>query len=54
MLTWLGQAGEGIEWIKKAMRLNPYHPERFWNHLGAGLLRRRGAMTRRSRRCSCV
>ncbi|HJR20165.1 MAG TPA: tetratricopeptide repeat protein, partial [Dongiaceae bacterium] len=21
-------------WIKKAMRLNPYHPVRFWNHLG--------------------
>jgi adenylate cyclase len=32
-LTWLGQAEEGIEWIRKAMRLNPYHPERFWNHL---------------------
>ena len=25
---------EGIEWIQKAMRLNPYHPERFWSHLG--------------------
>ncbi|HEX7437343.1 MAG TPA: adenylate/guanylate cyclase domain-containing protein [Caldimonas sp.] len=34
ILTWLGQAEEGIEWIKKAMRLNPYHPERFRNHLG--------------------
>ncbi len=34
LLTWLGQPEEGIEWIKKAMRLNPYHPERFWNHLG--------------------
>jgi adenylate cyclase len=34
MLTWLGQAEEGIQWILKAMRLNPYHPERFWNHLG--------------------
>ena len=34
LLTWLGQADEGIEWIRKAMRLNPYHPERFWNHLG--------------------
>ena len=33
LLTWLGQPEEGIEWIKKAMRLNPYHPERFWNHL---------------------
>ena len=34
LLTWLGQAEEGIEWIKKAMRLNPFHPERFWSHLG--------------------
>ncbi len=34
MLTWLGRGEEGAEWIRKAMRLNPYHPERFWNHLG--------------------
>lgn len=34
ILTWLGRAGEGIDWILKAMRLNPYHPERFWGHLG--------------------
>src|SRR5215470_5730184 len=34
ILTWHGQPEEGIEWIEKAMRLNPYHPERFWNHLG--------------------
>jgi adenylate cyclase len=34
MLTWLGRAEEGIDWIRRAMRLNPYHPERFWNHLG--------------------
>jgi len=33
VLTWLGQAEEGIEWIRKAMRLNPFHPERFWFHL---------------------
>jgi adenylate cyclase len=33
ILTWLGQAEEGIAWIRKAMRLNPYHPERFWFHL---------------------
>lgn len=33
VLTWLGQGEEGIEWIRKAMRLNPYHPERFWFHL---------------------
>ena len=34
MLTWLGRAEEGIDWIRRAMRLNPYHPERFWSHLG--------------------
>jgi adenylate cyclase len=34
LLTWLGQAEEGIEWIRKAMKLNPHHPERFWGHLG--------------------
>jgi adenylate cyclase len=33
-LTWLGRPEEGIEWVRRAMRLNPYHPERFWNHLG--------------------
>src|SRR5882724_9913583 len=27
LLTWLGRPEEGIDWIKKAMRLNPYHPE---------------------------
>ena len=34
VLTWLGRAEDGIEWIRRAMRLNPYHPERFWSHLG--------------------
>jgi adenylate cyclase len=37
ILTWLGQPEEGIEWIRKAMRLNPYHPARFWSHLGRAL-----------------
>src|SRR5262249_11076754 len=36
LLTWLGRPEEGIEWIRRAMRLNPYHPERFWSHLGRG------------------
>jgi adenylate cyclase len=34
LLTWLGRPDEGVEWIQRAMRLNPYHPERFWHHLG--------------------
>ena len=37
ILTWLGRPEEGIEWIRKAMRLNPFHPARFWNHLGRAL-----------------
>jgi adenylate cyclase len=34
LLTWLGRPQEGIEWIRKAMQLNPHFPQRFWNHLG--------------------
>jgi adenylate cyclase len=34
ILTWLGLAEEGVEWIRRAMKLNPHHPERFWSHLG--------------------
>jgi adenylate cyclase len=34
ILTWIGQPEEGVPWIQKAMRLNPFHPPRFWNHLG--------------------
>lgn len=34
VLTCLGRAEEGIDWIKRAMRLNPHHPPRFWSHLG--------------------
>jgi len=34
LFTWLGQAAEGLDWIRKAMKLNPHHPERFWSHLG--------------------
>ena len=34
ILTWLGKPEEGVPWIEKAMKLNPFHPPRFWNHLG--------------------
>ena len=34
LLTRLGHGEEGAEWIEQAMRLNPYHLERYWNHLG--------------------
>ncbi|MEQ8965023.1 MAG: adenylate/guanylate cyclase domain-containing protein [Azospirillaceae bacterium] len=34
LLTWTGAPEEGIAWIRRAMALNPYHPERYWGHLG--------------------
>ena len=34
ILTWMGQPEEGVSWIQKAMKLNPFHPPRFWSHLG--------------------
>ena len=34
ILTWIGKPEEGVPWIQKAMKLNPFHPPRFWNHLG--------------------
>ena len=34
LFTWLGEAEEGVDWIRKAMKLNPHHPARFWSHLG--------------------
>lgn len=34
LLTWRGRPEEGLEWIGKAMQLNPFHPPRFWSHLG--------------------
>ena len=34
LFTWLGQADEGVDWIRRAMKLNPHHPARFWGHLG--------------------
>lgn len=34
ILTWIGRPLEGIPWILKAMQLNPFHPPRFWSHLG--------------------
>jgi adenylate cyclase len=28
-----GRAEEAEQWVKKSMRLNPYHPPRYWTHL---------------------
>ncbi len=37
LLVLEGRAGEAEAWIRKAMRLNPYHHEAFWFHLGRAL-----------------
>jgi DNA-binding SARP family transcriptional activator len=33
LLSFVGRAEEAEEWVRKSMRLNPYHPERYWTHL---------------------
>jgi len=33
LLRFLGRAKEGVDWVRKAMRLNPYHPNWYWNTL---------------------
>jgi adenylate cyclase len=37
ILTFAGRAGEGEQWVRKAIRLNPYHPQRYWTHLARAL-----------------
>lgn len=33
LLQFLGRAEEGVAWARKAMQLNPYHPNWYWNAL---------------------
>ena len=37
MLVMLGEPDEGIQWIERAMRLDPYRPDLFGNNLGIAL-----------------
>jgi len=37
ILVFLGRPEEAEEWVRKSMRLNPYHPPRYWTHLGRAL-----------------
>jgi TolB-like protein/predicted Zn-dependent protease len=37
MLAFAGRAEEAEHWVRKAMRLNPYHPQRYWTHLARAL-----------------
>jgi DNA-binding SARP family transcriptional activator len=40
ILTFVGKAEEGEHWVRKSMRLNPYHPQRYWTHLARALFHR--------------
>ena len=37
ILAYVGKAEEAEGWVRKAMRLNPYHPDRYWTHLARAL-----------------
>jgi adenylate cyclase len=37
ILTFVGRYEEAEDWINKSMQLNPYHPPRYWTHLGRAL-----------------
>ena len=38
ILTFAGRPGEAEEWVRQSLRLNPYHPQRYWTHLARTLL----------------
>jgi len=38
ILTFLGRPEEGEQWLRKSIRLNPYHPQRYWTHLARALI----------------
>ncbi|NIM02062.1 MAG: adenylate/guanylate cyclase domain-containing protein, partial [Acidobacteria bacterium] len=37
ILAFVGRHEEAEGWVRKAMQLNPYHPPRYWTHLGRAL-----------------
>jgi TolB-like protein/DNA-binding SARP family transcriptional activator len=41
ILTYAGQPIEGEAWVRKSIRLNPYHPQRYWTHLARALFHQR-------------
>ena len=45
MLARRGQLQEGIDRIREAMRLNPYHPEHYWQNLGLCCIWRGNTLT---------
>jgi adenylate cyclase len=36
-LCFVGRSEEGVVWLRRAIRLNPFHPQRYWSHLARGL-----------------
>jgi adenylate cyclase len=38
ILTFAGRAKEAEQWVRQSLRLNPYHPQRYWTHLARTLL----------------
>jgi len=38
ILAYDGRAEEAEQWVRKSMRLNPYHPPRYWTHLARAVL----------------
>ncbi len=37
ILSFVGRHEEAEEWVRKSMKLNPYHPQRYWTHLARPL-----------------
>lgn len=37
ILSFLGRHEEAEDWVRKSMKLNPYHPQRYWTHLARPL-----------------
>jgi adenylate cyclase len=37
ILCFAGRHEEAEQWVRKSMRLNPYHPQRYWTHLARAL-----------------
>ena len=37
ILSFVGRHDEAEGWVRKAIQLNPYHPPRYWTHLGRAL-----------------
>jgi len=41
ILCFAGHHEDAEEWVRKSLRLNPYHPQRYWTHLARALIHQR-------------